>query len=818
MATSPSLASRYSANYTAFNFDDNFQSVDGDVLAQLPSGTLWGRMALNGYNDLYSSEQPYSNNVVALQYLDEALQEDGTVGPNNGPITRMADYAAQFRTWNQSYPNALAYTNFWGEQIDSYWPNNATKDYTDLRTFMRTTMPDMMCFDTYPHYMTNTVALWYTHMQKFRLVSLEGYDGAGSTPLPYGQYLDTFRSSYTDPLPTESFIRLQRFAHWAFGYTFTEDYLYNGEADGSGNAATMFSAGGDDPSTKTPVFDYVAEANREGRNLGRALVRLVSTDIRMVPGKVSGKTNTLPDGLSTWSSGGRNTGGLHRLHHQYYATGTERPVESVELQRHVDRLFRPLLADNTGCTFVNGLHFMIVNGTSGDGTAASLAEWFRINFNFGTSGFNSLIELSDDTGEAVLVPLTHYGSESAKTYYLDLNLDGGTGDLFGFWNSSNPLPTVPEPGTLALLATGLIGLLAYAWRKRTNRLYNRNHEPLFEDIVQSRHNSILASVVVFVVAVCANLVAVAADPWQGLTQWTAYSGNPVLTSGAPGAWDEHIRERMAIIYEDGIYKAWYGGWKGAYDKSVPNLEHMGYATSPDGIHWTKYASNPIYTGGWTEDLCVVKSGGTYYMYGEDETNNATTIYRITSTDGLNWGNRATVMTHPGGWCGTPLVWKESSQWYLLYEDQPAVINLATSSDGLNWQKSASNPVMVGAGGNAWDKSTADPASIIKLNGTYYLFYDAYNTQLNNRWSNGIAQSTDLIHWTRYSGNPLLGGSVNSVCLVETPSQYMLYGWNDDSTTPGGSQYSLYTTAKATPKSSSLVLPGAALIGLARYGR
>ena len=26
--------------------------------------------------------------------------------------------------------------------------------------------------------------------------------------------------------------------------------------------------------------------------------------------------------------------------------------------------------------------------------------------------------------------------------------------------------TVPEPSTLALFATGLIGLLAYAWRKR----------------------------------------------------------------------------------------------------------------------------------------------------------------------------------------------------------------------------------------------------------------------------------------------------------------------------------------------------------------
>jgi hypothetical protein len=27
-------------------------------------------------------------------------------------------------------------------------------------------------------------------------------------------------------------------------------------------------------------------------------------------------------------------------------------------------------------------------------------------------------------------------------------------------------PTLPEPGTLVLLATGLVGLLAYAWKKR----------------------------------------------------------------------------------------------------------------------------------------------------------------------------------------------------------------------------------------------------------------------------------------------------------------------------------------------------------------
>ena len=42
----------------------------------------------------------------------------------------------------------------------------------------------------------------------------------------------------------------------------------------------------------------------------------------------------------------------------------------------------------------------------------------------------------------------------------------GNDDAWGYIDNVKLSVATPEPSTLALLATGLLGLLAYAWRKR----------------------------------------------------------------------------------------------------------------------------------------------------------------------------------------------------------------------------------------------------------------------------------------------------------------------------------------------------------------
>jgi len=427
------------ANFTAINF---WEAQNPSLPSQMPPGTPWARQYVPPApaNYLYTDELSYVNTLVSLQYADE-LQD---LSASNLNVINSA-----YRNWNTRFPNTLAFTNF----------SILTSD-ADLNNYIDATHPDMLSFDLYPHRYDRPLADWYSNMQKYRTAALAGYTvspGVNSGPLPYAQFLNTSRTSPGGSLPTPSFIRLQQNASWAFGYTFTTAFVYNGYNE-SDLSAVMFNGLGD--ASPTPVFDYVKETNRQSRNLGPALIRLVSTDLRYVTGQhpntdpfdPDGDANVLPDRLTRGSAA---TG----WGNPYITDVSATNIGNTNLQSYLFTQTRALPGDvllgyfNVLNESFDGpataeTYFMLVNGlTEADGTApADTRQRIIMNFNFATSGITSLQRLSRDTGLVELVPLVH---DSGSFYHLDLLLDGGAGDLFKFNTGAT---FVPEPASASVAA------------------------------------------------------------------------------------------------------------------------------------------------------------------------------------------------------------------------------------------------------------------------------------------------------------------------------------------------------------------------------
>ncbi len=104
----------------------------------------------------------------------------------------------------------------------------------------------------------------------------------------------------------------------------------------------------------------------------------------------------------------------------------------------------------------------------------------------------------------------------------------------------------------------------------------------------------------------------------------------------------------------------------------------------------------------------------------------------------------------------PGVWKDGGTWYLVYEAAgtsgrwPGDIGLATSSDGVRWQKEAA-PILVHQN-RGWERANIGTPSLWKEGTTWYLFYHGYDGQ---DVQIGVATGTNLRNLTRYSGNPIL---------------------------------------------------------------
>jgi predicted GH43/DUF377 family glycosyl hydrolase len=257
-----------------------------------------------------------------------------------------------------------------------------------------------------------------------------------------------------------------------------------------------------------------------------------------------------------------------------------------------------------------------------------------------------------------------------------------------------------------------------------------------------------------------------------LVNFKEYPGNPIFTGTNVDTWDKQIRERGFILKEGPNYHVWFTG----YSPASPT-KFLGYATSKDGIHWERFSKETIHPGQWVEDMCVVKSGKTYYMFAEGEGDIA---HMLVSTDRVHWQEKGNldIRNVDGtpirkGAYGTPTVIQAKGIWHLFYERDDLGIWLATSKDLKRWTNVQDEPV-IKMGPDAYDLFAVAMNQVIRYKGLYYGYYHASAFKDWHEWSTNIAVSSDLIHWKKYEKNPIIGNNQSSGMVLKDGKGFRLY--------------------------------------------
>ena len=270
-----------------------------------------------------------------------------------------------------------------------------------------------------------------------------------------------------------------------------------------------------------------------------------------------------------------------------------------------------------------------------------------------------------------------------------------------------------------------------------------------------------------------------------LVRFGAAPVNPVFAARGDGYWDVKIRERGWILFNPDAqagHPAWQM-WFTGYDGTREGQKKLGYATSRDGIEWTRHPKNPVYSDVWVEDMMVVPHKGTLYMFAEGRGDQA---HLLTSQDGVKWNQVGPLDVRkangdpiePGPY-GTPTAFFENDTWHLFYERRDLGIWLATSKDMQVWRNVQDKPVIT-PGPNRYDQDLVALNQIVRYKGRYYAYYHGSKSG-SKLWSTGVAVSDDLRNWTKYSRNPLFPMSANksSGILVHDGKLFRLYTMHNE---------------------------------------
>ena len=257
---------------------------------------------------------------------------------------------------------------------------------------------------------------------------------------------------------------------------------------------------------------------------------------------------------------------------------------------------------------------------------------------------------------------------------------------------------------------------------------------------------------------------------------------PVLDNGPQGSYDEGYIGEPCVQINDGLYEMWYeameyppyfGGNQG-----VGNQWAIGYASSADGIQWTRdprkvFDVNPKYA--WSSEHVLepwcFKDNGLYRLYFTADMS-LTQIGYAESDDAIHWTNFELILEESqlagkkidgqqiiGG--SEPSVVRRDEGDYIMYFQGETEggkwdhIAYALSDDGVHFTipaDDAGNHTPAWNARDAWHdvRGLAGPC-VVQHQGRYYLFGNTHTEPFDI----GYAVSWDGVHFTPASENPLV---------------------------------------------------------------
>lgn len=168
-----------------------------------------------------------------------------------------------------------------------------------------------------------------------------------------------------------------------------------------------------------------------------------------------------------------------------------------------------------------------------------------------------------------------------------------------------------------------------------------------------------------------------ADSRDGI-HFERQGGEPVLCPDCP--WEKAAVMCPDVVWDDQakVYKMWYSGG----EQYEPNA--IGFATSPDGVHWQKHLGNPVFMADPSNRWEQHKAAGCHVMY----------------VDG----------------------------WYLMFyigyhNEHYAQIGIARSRDGITgWQRHPNNPILAPEPG-MWDGEACYKPYVVLEDSGWKLWYN-----------------------------------------------------------------------------------------------